>query len=318
MISNLSHGSTCLDVVPIVGMPGPGKTTLARKIYNDPKIPRQFFSCVWIFIRQSCVKGDILLNILKGFTKRTEEFHDKNEAEIAEEIRDHVAIGGKCLIVLDDAWDSDVVDFVKTVFLENNRGHRIMMTTQHVDIARPVNIDPHNLKFLNQEKSFRLLENRAFGVSRCPVELVEHGEAIVEKYNGVPLTIVVIAGALRGSTSKIDWKVVKQNVGKHLIEEDKLQRYLNVVGLSYNHLPDDRKVCFLYFGAFPQGFDIPSWKLICLWIAQGIIMSNLPGSTIEDIAKCYFNYFANRNLVIVTEKRSNSKIKICHMHDMIY
>lgn len=162
------------------------------------------------------------------------------------------------------------------------------------------------------------MENRAFGVSRCPVELVEYGEAIVEKYNGVPLTIVVIAGALRGSTNKINWKVVKENVGKHLIKEDKLQRCLNVVGLSYNHLHDDRKVCFLYFGAFPQGFDIPSWKLICLWIAEGIIMSNLPGSNIEDIAKCYLNYFANRNLVIVTEKRSNSQIKICHVHDMVH
>ncbi|CAN4090452.1 unnamed protein product [Withania somnifera] len=318
VIKRLIEGLACLDVVPVVGMPGLGKTTLARKIYNDPKIPHQFFSCIWVFIGQSCVKRDILLNILKGFTRRIEEFHDKNEAEIAEEIRGHVANGGKCLIVLDDVWNSDVVDFVKTVFPENNRGHRIMMTTRHVDVARSVNIDPHNLKFLDQKESFQLLENRAFGISRCPVELVEHGEAIVENCSGVPLTIVVIAGALRGRTSEIDWKVVKENVGKHLIEEDKLKRCLNIVGLSYNHLPDDRKACFLYFGAFPQGCDIPAWKLIRLWISEGLIMSNLPGSEIEDIAECYLNDFANRNLVMVTEKRSNGQIKICRVHDMLH
>lgn len=318
VIKRLIEGSTSLDVVPVVGMPGLGKTTLARKIYNDPKIPHQFFSYVWVFIGQSRVKRDVLFGILKGFTRRIEEFQDKNEAEIAEEIRNRVANGGKCLIVLDDVWDSDVVDFVKTAFPDNNKGHRIMMTTRHVDVARSVNIDPHNLKFLNQEESFRLLENRAFGVSRCPVELVEHGEAIVEKCSGVPLTIVVIAGALRGRTSEIDWKVVKENVGKHLIEEDKLKRCLKIVGLSYNHLPDDRKACFLYFGAFPQGFDIPAWKLIRLWIAEGLIMSNLPGSDIEDISECYLNDFANRNLVMVTDKRSNGQIKICRVHDMLH
>ncbi|KAJ8562882.1 hypothetical protein K7X08_031334 [Anisodus acutangulus] len=318
VISRLFEGLECLDVIPVVGMPGLGKTTLARKIYNDPKIPRRFFSCIWVFVGQSYNNKDILLNILKGFTKRFEEFHDKDEAEIAEEIRGRVANGGKCLIVLDDVWDSNVVDFVKTVFPENNRSHRIMMTTRHEDVARSVNVDPHKLKYLNEKESFQLLEKRAFGNSRCPIELVEHGEGIVEKCSGVPLTIVVIAGALRGRTSELDWKVVKENVGKHLIEEDKLKRCLKIVGLSYNHLPQDRKACFLYFGAFPQGFEIPSWKLIRLWIAEGLIMSNLPGSEIEEIAECYLNDFANRNLVMVMEKRSNGQIKTCRVHDMLH
>ncbi|KAH0692232.1 hypothetical protein KY285_019329 [Solanum tuberosum] len=167
------------------------------------------------------------------------------------------------------------------------------------------------------DESFQLREKRAFGVSRCPVELVEHGEAIVAKCSGVPLTIVVIAGALRGRTSEIDWKVVRENVGKHLLE-DKRQRCLNVVRLSYNHLPQEKKACFLYFGAFPQGFDIPAWKLIRLWIAEGLIMSKLSGIEIEDIAEYYLNDFANRNLVMVTGKRSNDRIKTFRVHDMLH
>nr|XP_009603303.1 putative disease resistance protein At1g50180 [Nicotiana tomentosiformis] len=113
VIERLVEGSECLDVIPVVGMPGLGKTTLARKIYNDPKIPDEFFNCIWVFV--------------------------------AEEICDRVdKSGDKCLIVLDDVWDSDIVDFVKTVFPENNRGHRIMATTRHVHVARAVNADPHN------------------------------------------------------------------------------------------------------------------------------------------------------------------------------
>lgn len=319
VIKRLVEGVECLDVIPVVGMPGLGKTTLARKIYNDPMISRQFFSYIWVFIGQStCAKRDILFNILKWFTNRFDEFQNKNEADIAEEIRNRVANGGKCLIVLDDVWDSEVVDFVKTVFPKNNKAHRIMMTTRHEDIARSVNENPHNLKFLEPDESFQLLEKRAFGVSRCPYYLVEHGVTIVERCSGVPLTIVVIAGALRGRTSEIDWKVVRENVGKHLIEEDKLQRCVNVVGLSYNHLPQEKKACFLYFGAFPQGFDIPAWKLIRLWIAEGLIMSKLSGNEIEEIAEYYLNDFANRNLVMVMGKRSNGRIKTCRVHDMLH
>nr|XP_016481120.1 PREDICTED: putative late blight resistance protein homolog R1B-23 [Nicotiana tabacum] len=298
VIKRLVEGSGYLDVVPVVGMPGLGKTTLARKIYNDPKIPYEFFSCIWVFVGQSYIKRDIFINILKGFTKRNEEFQDKNETEIAEEIRYHVANGGKCLVILDDVWETGVVDFVRTAFPENKKGHRIMMTTRH-------------------KESFQLLEKRAFGDSHCPIELVEHGEGIVEKCSGVPLTIVVIAGALRGRTSEIDWRVAKENVGKHLIEQDNLKRCLKIVGLSYNHLPQDRKACFMYFGAFPRGFDIP-WKLIRLWIAEGLIMSNLPGSEIEEIADYYLIDFANRNLMMVIAKRSSGQIKACRVHDMLH
>ncbi|WMV23009.1 hypothetical protein MTR67_016394, partial [Solanum verrucosum] len=276
VINRLVEGAKCLDVIPVVGMPG------------------------------------------LGFTNSFDEFKNTNETDITEEIRKRVANGGKSLIVLDDVWDSNIVDFVKTVFPDNKKAHRIMMTTRHEDIARSVNKYPHNLKFLDGDESFQLLEKRAFGVSRCPVELVEHGEAIVAKCSGVPLTIVVIAGALRGRTSEIDWRVVRENVGKHLIQEDKLQRCVNVVRLSYNHFPQEKKACFLYFGAFPQGFDIPAWKLIRLWIAEGLIMSRLSGNEIEEISEYYLNDFANRNFVMVMGKTSNDPIKTCRVHDMLH
>ncbi|MCD9640761.1 hypothetical protein HAX54_026290 [Datura stramonium] len=129
------------------------------------------------------VEGSEYLDVIQvvGFTKRLDEFQDKNEAGIAKEIRDRVANGGKCLIVLDDVWDSDIVHFIKKVFPENNIGHRIIMTTRHKDVARFVNAEPHKLKFLNPKESFQLIEKRDFTNSRCPVEFVEHGQGIVEK-----------------------------------------------------------------------------------------------------------------------------------------
>lgn len=46
----LTGGSKRLQVVSIVGMAGLGKTTLARKVYNDPLVLYHFSSCAWIFV----------------------------------------------------------------------------------------------------------------------------------------------------------------------------------------------------------------------------------------------------------------------------
>lgn len=83
-----------------------------------------------------------------------------------------------------------------------------------------------------------MLEQRSFGKTReCPIKLRGYGNEIVDKCCGVPLAIVVIAGALRGC----EWKLVKNNVGKHLINKDDSKSCLKFVKTSYNHLAQQRK-----------------------------------------------------------------------------
>ncbi|XP_049354276.1 putative late blight resistance protein homolog R1B-14 [Solanum verrucosum] len=226
------------------------------------------------------------------------------------------------LIVLDDVWDTAVVDFVKKAFPNNEsqpRGDRIMLTTRQRRVAEAVSAHPHNLEKLSKGDSFKLLEQRVFGKTReCPIKLRGYGNEIVDKCCGVPLAIVVIAGALRGCLGESDWKLVKDNVGKHLLNKDDNKSCLKFVETSYNHLPQQRKAAFLYFGVFPQGFDILARKLILLWVAEGLIKSGLQGSKIEEVAETYLSDFAGRNLVMVMQKRSNGQIKTCRLHDMLH
>lgn len=44
-----------------------------------------------------------------------------------------------------------------------------------------------------------------------------------------------------------------------------------ILKLSYKHLPDHLKPCFLYFGAFQEDEKVPAQKLMWLWIAEGFI-----------------------------------------------
>ncbi|XP_060183635.1 putative late blight resistance protein homolog R1A-3 isoform X3 [Lycium barbarum] len=318
VIKRLVEGpAECLDIVPVVGMPGLGKTTLARKIYNDSRLSYEFFSVSWVFVGQTYNIKDIFLNILKFFTKRIEEHQGEDVDKLANKISGFMNKGGRCLIVLDDVWAEDVIDAVKRVFPENKKGHRIMMTTREGNVAKYANKDPHDLKFLTEGESFELLVKRVFGKESCPVDLVGPGTSIARKCSGVPLAVVVIAGALRGRPNRNDWQRVDRNVVEHLINKDDPKSCLKFVGMSYDRLPQEMQTCFLYSSVFPRGFDIPSCKLIRLWIAEGLIKSQQT-YTLEEIAEFYLNDLVNRNLVILMKKKSDGQIKTCRLHDMLH
>lgn len=316
VINRLVKESKDLDIIPVVGMPGLGKTTLARKIYKDPKISYEFFGVHWVYVGQSYKIKDVFLNILKFFTRRTEDYQHEDVDALAKVIAGFINKGGRCLICLDDVWETKVIDYVKTIFPENEKGHRVMMTTRNRVLATYANSDPHDLKFLTPKESFELLVKRVFGKKPCPKDLVGHGESIAGKCGGVPLAVVVIAGALRGRPNTSDWIRVERNVVQHPFTNSE-ESWLKFVEMSYDHLPQEVQTCFLYFGVFPRGFDIPSWKVIRLWIAEGLIKPQ-ESYTLEEIAEFYLNDLVNRNLVILQQKRSDGQIKTCRLHDMLH
>ncbi|XP_070042431.1 disease resistance protein RPP13-like [Nicotiana tomentosiformis] len=304
-------------VVPVVGMPGLGKTTLAYKIYKDPKVEYEFFNRIWVYVSQSFNRREIFLNIISKFTRNTKQYHDTPEEELANEIKELLGKGGKYLIVLDDVWTREAWDRIKIAFPNNDKQNRVLMTTRQSNVAKCCNDKPHDLKFLTENESWELLEKRVFYKEKCPPELELPGKSIAEKCRGLPLAIVVIAGALigKGKTTR-EWKLVADSVGEHLINRDP-ENCKKLVQMSYDRLPYDLKACFLYCGAFPGGSEISARKLICLWIAEGFIQYQGP-LTLEDIAEDHLNDLVNRNLVMVMQRSSSGQIKTCRVHDMLH
>ncbi|KAK6790652.1 hypothetical protein RDI58_009733 [Solanum bulbocastanum] len=304
-----------LDIIPVVGMPGLGKTILARKIYNDPKLSYEFHSILWVYVGMEYKIKDIYLRILKHFKNSIDEYLNEDEDTLAKVICGFMSNGGRCLIVLDDVWEANVIDHVKRVFPENKKGHRIMMSTRNRYLADYANPDPHNLKFLTTEESFELLEKRVFGKGSCPDELKDVGKRIAGLCSGVPLVVVVTAGALAGSSNTTDWEIVERNMARLY---SNYNRDLGVfVEMSYDRLPQEVQTCLSYCGIFPRDFDIPAWKLIRMWIAEGLIKPQ-QSHTLEEIAEHHLNDLVNRNLVILLQKRSDGQIKTCRLHDMVY
>ncbi|KAL8466264.1 hypothetical protein ACS0TY_035396 [Phlomoides rotata] len=188
-------GQQCnLQIIPIVGMGGIGKTTLARNIYAKQLIKEHFDICAWATISQEYDTLDILKEILSQFNKVGGG--DSTENELGEIIYKHLS-GLRYLIIMDDMWSIEVCDRVKFFFPNNNNGSRIMITTRLSNLAfQLANSYGFQMKFLDEDRSWNIFLEIVFGKDDCLVELEEIGREIVRNCKGLPLSIVVIGGLL--------------------------------------------------------------------------------------------------------------------------
>nr|GMD41058.1 putative late blight resistance protein homolog R1B-14 [Ipomoea batatas] len=312
----LNEDSNDLAFISIVGMPGLGKTTLTKKVFSDNELQYEFFTRLWVYVSQNMNRKQIFMNILSNFTKQIDDFKYVTDDQLAERIKTYLE-GGKYLIVMDDVWEMSHFKLLKIAFPNNRKGSRVLVTTRELEVAKHADSTgkPHNLKFLSDDESWELLQKKVFRKEVCPQNLEPYGKSIAKKCNGLPLAIVVIAGVLNVDSTPTEW--IKVDKDPFPVINQKNQDYNELVKLSYNKLDFHKKNCFLYLAVFPMGHEICAWKLIRLWIAEGIIPP-LEGSELEGTAEKYLKDIVDRNLLMVLKKRADGEIKTCRLHDTMH
>ncbi|KAL2489996.1 putative disease resistance RPP13-like protein 3 [Forsythia ovata] len=224
--------------------------------------------------------------------------------------------GNKYLIVMDDVWNIRAWNDLEMSFPDDKNGSRIIITSRLDDVALSIKrvSTPHRLQFLTEDESWDLLRRKVYRKGECPSEFNEVGKDIAAKCRGLPLTIVVVAGLLAKKKNLDWWKQLAASLGSVLANSEQI---MDILALSYEHLPLHLQSCFLYFGAFPEDSDILAYRLIWLWIAEGFVCPREQQITMEDLAEDYLKDLINRNLVLVSKKTSNGGIRTCRIHDML-
>ncbi|KHN41940.1 Disease resistance RPP8-like protein 3 [Glycine soja] len=309
-------------VVSIVGMGGLGKTTLAKKLYNHARITNHFECKAWVYVSKEYRRRDVLQGILKDVDALTRDGMERRipEEELVNKLR-NVLSEKRYLVVLDDIWGMEVWDGLKSAFPRGKMGSKILLTTRNWDVALHVDAcsNPHQLRPLTEDESFRLLCNKAFpGAKGIPLELVQLeslAKEIVVKCGGLPLAVVVVGGLLsRKLKSSGEWKRVLQNISWHLLEEQ--EKIARILALSYNDLPPHLKSCFLYLGLFPEGVNIQTKKLIRLWVAEGFLLQE-GEETAEGVAQKYLNELIGRCMIQVGTVSSLGRVKTIRIHHLL-
>ncbi|KAL8474690.1 hypothetical protein ACS0TY_030492 [Phlomoides rotata] len=321
LMGYLTEETEQLDVISIIGMPGLGKTTLAGKIFHDPQIQYQFPIRIWIYVSQEFTKKDIFLSILKEFSNK--DMKGKSDQELADLVAQNL-MSVKFLLVTDDVWTTEDWDKIQIALPQNNKG-KVLITSRQVEVGRyasRVRV-PHMLRFLTADESWLLLQYEVFGKPDFRIELEDEGKLIAQRCGGLPLAVVVIGGILvkkfsaSGETSamKKAWRKVSECFVAYL-NDDRERRMEKIIALSYEKLPFHLKECFLYVGMFPEDFEIPAWKLIRMWIAEGLIQPRDNISS-EETAENYLDDLINRNLVRADKFKADGKVRSCRIHDML-
>lgn len=142
---------------------------------------------------------------------------------------------------------------------------------------------------------------------------------IVGYCGGIPLVITILGGLLAAKQRK-EWEDWLKHVKPVLYEQQDLQ-VEEVFTLKYNNLPYHLKPCFLYLGYFPKKFEIPTKKLIRMWMGEGFIPQiQLGGNregTMEYKGEQYLQELVQRGMVQVGKVNSLGRIKTCRIHNLM-
>ncbi|XP_015160038.1 putative late blight resistance protein homolog R1B-12 isoform X3 [Solanum tuberosum] len=173
---------------------------------------------------------------------------------------------------------------------------------------------PHSKSFLSLEDSWNLFTEKIFKKDPCPPLLEETGKHIVQQCQGLPLSVVVVAGLLgKMDPTHDNWKKVEENLNSFFGTVS--ERCQSILSLSYNYLPQYLKACFLYVGGFPEDREINVSKLIRLWIAEQFVKAR-NNKRLEVVAEEYLEELIDRSLILTGKQRANGRIETCKIHDL--
>ncbi|XP_027178213.1 putative late blight resistance protein homolog R1A-3 [Coffea eugenioides] len=311
----LTRGLKHLEVVPIVGMPGLGKTTLADKVYNASSVRSHFHVRGWCCVSQTYSKHSLFVQLLCSIhSKSPNEYLEMDENDLVQILKQDL-LRNTYLLVLDDLWDVEAWNLLENSLPNAVNGSRILFTSRFQDLSlqfKPGS-NPYHLSELTDEESWTLLQKKLFDKEGCPPELSEIGYQIAKFCRGLPLTVVLVAGIL-ATIAQDSWEEVAKSLSSIVLQDEYCMKTLD---LSYSHLPDNLKPCLLYFAAFQEDQVINVQRLLWLWISEGFVQQTEEKS-LEEAAYDYLMSLINRSLVMVTKKGAMNGAKTCRLHDLVH
>ncbi|CAL9005638.1 unnamed protein product [Prunus brigantina] len=323
-LTNSNINQENLSVMAIVGMPGLGKTTLAKSVYNDNSIKGYFEKRIWVSVSDPFNINVILICMLESLnpTKATvRENQDALLTYLQEELKEK-----RYLLVLDDVWNEDSRQWNRlTSYLEKLNyapGSKIIVTTRSAKVASISEklLMRHNLSALSSDECWSILQDRAFldGSARMDPDLERIGKQIAEKCAGVPLVAKVLGGILRSKNSIAEWSSIKESRIWDLAEEE--DRIIPILKLSFDNLTSPSlKQCFAYCSMLRKDVQIETDNLIQLWMAQGLLHpARNKSEEMEDVGNEYFDILLQSSLFQDATANDYGIISKCKMHDLVH
>ncbi|CAA2971099.1 disease resistance RPM1-like [Olea europaea subsp. europaea] len=321
----LVEGGSRLGVISVAGMGGLGKTTLVKKVYDDPAVKRNFQSHAWITVSQLFKIDELLKDTVQQLFDEIKQAvpqgtNTMNINQLKEVIKQFLQ-ERRYVLVFDDVWSIQAWNAVKYALPNNSYGSRVIITTRLTSVASHASAgtvgNVYMLNPLSEEESWTLFCRKTFRLSSCPPYLMEISHKILKRCAGLPLAIMSISGVLATKIERYDdWVMLSNSLGAELEGNDTLESLRLILLLSFNDLPYYLKSCFLYLSIYPEDHLIIKNSLIRQWIMEGFVKPR-EGRTLEEVAEGYLNELVNRNMILMVRSNDDGSVKHCRIHDFL-
>ncbi|KAF2300013.1 hypothetical protein GH714_006693 [Hevea brasiliensis] len=230
-----------LGVVPIVGMGGIGKTTLAQLVFSDNRVQEWFNPRIWIFVSKEYDVFQVTKDIFKAVTG--DNCDTKNADEVQVGLKESL-MGKRFLLVSDDVRYAKYTDWdiLQRPLNYGAKGSKIVITTRNESVALIMRTVPsYYLKELSHHDCWLLFVRHVFenGNSDAYPDLEVIGKKIAKKCDGLPLAAKVFAGLMHSKEKVVnEWDAILQGEGngsslKELGKLQYLQGELSIHNLQY-------------------------------------------------------------------------------------
>ncbi|KAB1671533.1 hypothetical protein [Gossypium barbadense] len=236
-----------VNMIRLHGMPGVGKTTLAKEVGKHAP-EQKFFDKVVMFTMSQ--NPDI--------------------NKIQDKVADIRGLKFETKFKLED---------IGIPFGDDHKGCKILLTTRQKQVCSKMKCQKEiHLGILSKEEAWVLFRDKAGLEDDCST-LNDVAKEVSAQCKGLPLAIVVVAKALKGKSLN-GWRDANQRFkdSTHLYDEEVLGGVLQPLKLSYNYLKkginqmtgNHIQMCFLLCSLFPEDEEILIEILIMCGIGVGL------------------------------------------------